>query len=620
MCGIVGYVVGKRAHAPVAFEFFTKLMEESRVRGMHASGASWIANGKVRTLKAPIPAWELVSGAAWDALRRSTPMQAIGHTRYSTSGDWQDNANNQPVATSKLAVVHNGLVSMADQKTYEAAYDVKTTSANDTEVILRRVLAARGSLSSAFDRIYTVQPPIFACGFLDDQGRVTAIRDHIRPLWLFRSKALSLTGFASTRDIVLRALEGLGEPLAGGLELWEAEPYTEYGLTASGAQELSRLKYAQPSEVRFPRPSIQNRLMLTAKKPKAPLELDTTKYKQADHRKRLRQSFKQYCVAAIASWEIDPNYPLMNYLFRRYELSKSQEYWACFLYGTFYHPGSVFYVMQEFPEFEKVDLKRLDKWHKANWRALAYNTDRKYEKGHFVEMFESYRDTVGGQTPTAQEEFFAQLLKHGKTDEERFRVVEAKLRTLWHFGRYATYIYTEALHRCMGMPIKADTMFLREAQSSRTGLAYALNLHATDVQQVKEAELLPEEWDWLLGEGEKLLTEIQREYPKLGMDHWFMESCLCAYKGFFRPTKGRYLPYYLDRMANEINQMRDAPITSGIDWNVLYQFRHENIIPEYLGELATPPRTKVDKSKEHVLRDTGRMIGLWPIVQRGLIK
>jgi hypothetical protein len=349
--------------------------------------------------------------------------------------------------------------------------------------------------------------------------------------------------------------------------------------------------------------------------------LDNPDFPQGDHRDNPRESFKRYSAAAIASWEIDPNYPLMNYLFQRYELSKSQEFWACYLYGVFYHPGSVFYVMQEFPEFEKVDLGRLKRWHDKNWRELRYNTDRKYEKGHFVEMFESYRDLIGKQTPTAQEEFFNKLLDQDDPDlnykadpVKSFHNVEKALRKLLRFGRYSVYIYTECLHRCMGMPIHADTVFLKESKSPRAGLCYAINR-----PDWAKAQLSQEQWKVLEGQVDALLSELREEYPTLNVDHWFLESCLCSYKGFFRPKKGRYIPYYIDRMADEILQMQQSIITTGVDWKVLWQFRRECLMREMLGEYCDPPRLKVHKPWEHVLMNTGRMIGLWPLIKREVI-
>jgi hypothetical protein len=622
MCGICGYKLLTRdvKSAEMALKLFQQLLLECQVRGRHATGVAYVAAGQVHGIKKPIPAQEFVQEPFWINI----PTEMIGHTRYSTSGDWHTNRNNQPLNNRELALVHNGLVSMGTHEEFEDAYDTVTATENDSEIILRKVLSFRSELNTAnavakaLESIADVHPPIFSLGLLESDGSITVVRDHIRPLWLFATG--SVLGFASTRDIIERAMKAVD---ISDFHVVECEPYTIYKL-GDGTFKLA-VNIPHTLESRWTRPRIKSPMMpmidfrskrkISALLREGDLLNGPTPDRGGDHRDNLRDSFKRYCVAAVSTWEIDPNYPLLNYLFRRFETSKSQEYWACYLYGVFYHPGTVFYVMQEFPEFEKVDLGRLKRWHDANWRNLRYNTDRKYEKGHFVEMFESYLNLIGSQSSTAHDEFFDNLIV-GDDPYSDFRRVERELRKLLRFGRYATYIYTEALHRCMGMPIKADTMFLKEAKSSRTGLALVLGW---DVERVAAGKLSPAEWVALGNEGEQLMREIQREYPNLGMDYWFMESCLCAYKGFFRATKGRYLPYYLDRMLDEIGQLKDDEMTTGVDWKVLYQFRREKLIPEYLGEYARPPRWKIQKDMEHVLRDQGRMIGLWPVIARGLL-
>lgn len=622
-------------------QFVEHLLLESQIRGKHATGYSYVAaddtkvdQDEVVTFKAPVCASEFIEMDPWLAFKLLKPRQAILHTRYSTSGDWQENDNNQPISTSTLALVHNGLVSMATQEDFQQTYKVNTQTANDSEIILRKVLHAKSKLEStditdegpgvmaeaiakALRAIHRVDPPIFACGFLDAEGNVYAVRDHIRPLWFVYIKAWGFIGFASTRDIITRACKKSCVTEDLGLVVWEAEPYTVYPLGRTITSDSVRLSFSYPKEFRFERPSLVYKQWLQNKKHthnRSDLRLDNGKTR--DYRQDLRTAFKHYSVAAITSWEIDPNYVLLNYIFQRYEFSKSQEYWACWLYGVFYHPGTLFWFMQEFPEFEKVDLGRLERWHAANWRKLRYNTDRKYEKGHLVEMFVSYRDLVGGQHPEAQEQFFSQLLDGGLEPTANFHRVFNALKKLVRFGRYATYIYTEALARCMGMPIQADTVFLKEAGSPRAGLCYATNR-----PDWAKAKLTKEQWAELDAELDTFMQEIQQEYPDVPVDHWLMESCLCAFKGMWRQTKGRYLGYYLDRQADEILQLEEgeSDSTSGIDWRVLWQFRRESLMWELLGEYANPPRLKVQKSMEHVMRDTGHMIGLNPFVKRGII-
>lgn len=578
-----------------------------------------------------MPASEFLKSREWEDMRRDRPMSLIAHTRYSTSGDWETNANNQPIAVGRLAIVHNGLVSMATREEYEPLYNVSCKTDNDSEIILEEIENAivvmegsgitdegsgviRSAIAEGLDRIHRVDPPIFACGFLDGDGNVYAIRDHIRPLWFVFIKAWGFIGFASTRDIIQRAIKKSGITEDLGVAIWEAKPYTVYTLDKHINRDAIELPFSYPKEFRFQRPDIiYHQWLDNRKQTNRGKDLQMDNGKTRDYRKDMRTCFKHYSVAAITSWEIDVAYPMLNYLFQRFEFSKSQEYWICWLYGVFYQPGTVFYVLQEFPEFEKVDVGRLERWHAANWQKLRYNTDRKWEKGHFVEMFLSYKDMIGSQTPNAQEEFYSKLLK-SKDPVKNFHKVFDKLKTLTRFGRYATYIMTEALARCMGMPIQADTVFLKDAASPRAGLCYALNR-----PDWAKAKLTQEEWTELEEGLEALMKEIKDEYPDVPMDYWFMESCLCSWKGYWRPTKGRYLGYYLSRGADEILQMQETDITSGVDWMVLWQFRKECLMWELLGEYQKPPQLCIQKSMEHVMRDTGHMIGLAPFTKRGIL-
>lgn len=635
VCGIVGMKLLNQDHAKEAMAFVEQLLIQSEIRGKHATGFATLSRKGtghvVSVTKNSIPASEFVKSSNWRVLHTLPPRALIAHTRYSTSGDWKENDNNQPISLGCLAIVHNGLVSMATRPEYEPEYEVSCRTDNDSEIILQKVLYAlthtknskygedrsklvTQSIANGLRDIHKVDPPIFACGFLDSDGNIYAVRDHIRPLWFVYIKSWGFIGFASTRDIINRALKTTDLTEDDGVAIWEADPYTVYKLGPGICKDAIKLEFSYPKEYRFQRPNLVYHQWLTNRRctnKGKDLRVDNGKTK--DYRKNMRECFKHYSVAAITSWEIDPAYPLLNYIFRRYEFSKSQEYWACWLYGVFYHPGSVFFVLNEFPEFEKVDIARLTKWHSENWQKLRYNTDRKWEKGHFVEMFISYRDLIGGQHPTAQEDFFTKLLTN-QDPVKNFHQVFGKLRGLTRFGRYSIYILTEAYMRCMGMPIQADTVFLKEAASPRAGLCYALNK-----ADWAKAKLTQEEWTELEEGLETLMTEIQEEYPEVPIDYWFMESCLCSWKGYWRSTKGRYIGYYLSRMADEILQMQETDITCGVDWKVLWQFRRECLMWELLGEYQRPPQLSIQKSMEHVMRDTGHMIGVLPFIKRGIL-
>lgn len=616
-----------------AIPLFEAMLVQSQIRGKHATGVSWVSENKVKIFKSPVPAKDFIGTLKWLQVAGTYPTEMIGHCRYSTSGQ-----DHQPVGIPGMSLVHNGIVSMGDKVAIERQYDVKIESDNDSEIILRKMNDAYEgqqfeAMAGEFDEVdalawglrdlYDHGTPIYALATLDEQRQILMARDHVRPLWFYYIKEWELMGFASTEDIIRRTFKQFKDLPEHAV--WEAEPYKIYklGMRIGVPQDFLRMLPDQVqydaalfSNKRFsPKPMVNESFLdnVSSTLKGKDLDLDSPNYRGIDHRVNKRESFKMYCGAAVQTNEIDPNYPLMQYLFKRYELSESQQYWACWLYGVFYHPGTVFYVMQEFPEYELVDIKRLEKWHAQNWRHLRYNTDRKYEKGHFVEMFRSYCEVIGGQTPSSQANFFERHFS--ETPFINFHALWKSLSSLVRFGRYSLFIYTECLARCMGVPIDTNTLFLKESDSPRAGLAYVLGK-----PECAKGKLDLETWTYFETEVQRLIAEVNREYPSIRMDYWFMESCLCAYKGLFRETKGRYIGYYIDRMAGEILEMSEESITSGVEWTVLWQFRKESFPWEYLGEYAKPPRLKVQKSLEFVFRDTGRLIGLWPCVKRGLVK
>lgn len=124
MCGIVGFKQLDNLHpAPEFMDFLEALMVESQVRGRHATGVAWVDSGVIQCVKAQIAAETFIADGAeegWQEFRAANPSAAILHTRYSTSGDWTENVNNQPLVTDfyKLALVHNGLVSQATKDNF----------------------------------------------------------------------------------------------------------------------------------------------------------------------------------------------------------------------------------------------------------------------------------------------------------------------------------------------------------------------------------------------------------------------------------------------------------------------------------------------------------------------
>lgn len=564
---------------------FKLLMLESGVRGLHAAGIWSSTSGLTRCAG---DVYDFISGAD---IKPANIL--LGHTRYSTSGDFCDIENNQPLQQSDLVLAHNGIVSMSED--FDKIFGQKCSTRNDSEVILRKIaaLSLRSNLVSAIpaalSQIGKVSKPIFACVLVDsEQDQVYLFHDDIRPLHLYWVQALNCHVWTSTADIMRRACKYQYEEVK--LKPFQLYQLSEgWKLTTMGEIDL------EPQEVM----SFINTPTLIQL---SQVEATEAVTRDTDYRMYRRQGFVDYYVSIIKSWDVDPAYPMMRYMIERYELSREQQYWMMWLYGVFYHVASVHWVMQEFPDFELVDLDRLQKWHDKHWKLLQYETDRRHEKSLFVDRFKSYKEWVGDST---QEARFVALLDPECNPYTSYTRVNKELGKLRGFGRYALFYYTEALARCVGLPILCTHIPLKDCDSSRNGLCHALKRE----DLVDAQDLTKEEYQWLEQQQNKLMKDIQRAYPSIPVDFWYMETAECAFKGLFR--RRRYIGYYIDRLYEEIVAIETkdkAGVTSGVCWSVLEDFRQECLDPRYVNQSG------INQRHLHILLDEGELVLIHPNV------
>jgi Alpha-glutamyl/putrescinyl thymine pyrophosphorylase clade 2/Glutamine amidotransferase domain len=625
MCGIVGIQFLSNRRQPKAKEFVEQLFLESKIRGCHASGVAFVDAGQINAYKQPLPANEFIKTAEWKSLNATLPQTVLLHTRYSTSGVCTDSRNNQPLATRSLALAHNGIISMAEQDQFAISYNVQTQSANDSEIVLRKLLrhmnageSVPEAIRGAITEIAVVETPIFACGLLLQNTDLYCFRDNVRPLYRFRVPELNLLGFCSTRDIFERGVAscGLHSPAC---EVELCEPYVIYRIGTDEKWEMG-IRYTSPRT--FPRPaglvSGVDKKLLRNEIVAQDARVDLPPNPGIDFRQARREGFMLYYAAQVLS-DIDPGFPTLNEIFGRYELSLEQQFWCAFLYATFYHNATVFLVLQEFPELHKIDIDRLERWHVANWRLLLYQGDRRWNKGHFVEMVKSYREVVGNQT---QEEFFSKLLVT-RDPVASFNNCWIALHKVFKMGRHSVYAWTEALIRCLGLPLECPSFYMDIAESSRNGLCNAIGRDDLVTHHDKKfsdgARISKTEIKYLEEELEHLMADIRHRYPNVPVDYMYLETACCAYKGMHR--RRRYLGYYLDRMASEIRRGEKdmASISPGVDWGTLWQIRTDVFIHEYLGERQNPPWFEIRPELNGVFMDAGYIVNTGPLRKRGLL-
>jgi len=165
MCGIFGVIVGSGSNfTPSSFEStITKLLKLSESRGKEAAGLAAMHGETISVYKAPIPASDFIKTKEYKKVIKDTvstgilskregeAIAVIGHSRLVTNGAQEIHQNNQPVITSGMVGIHNGIITNVSElwdrfTSIERQYEV------DTEILLsliRMFYKKSGSLVSS---------------------------------------------------------------------------------------------------------------------------------------------------------------------------------------------------------------------------------------------------------------------------------------------------------------------------------------------------------------------------------------------------------------------------------------------------------------------------------------
>lgn len=275
--------------------------------------------------------------------------------------------------------------------------------------------------------------------------------------------------------------------------------------------------------------------------------------------------------------DIDPAYPMLRYLCDRFELNPEQRHWLAFLYATCYCGPTVYWIYNEFPDYENVDPDRLERWFDANYSRALFQSDRKWIKirRKLREVFESYRALTG----RSQVQAFNQL--RARSAEQTYLNVFDYYGNMAQFGRYSLFLFTEAVHVVTGYPMRPDTLVMKDAESCRNGLCMVYNM--APLMGLKDTQVSASQAATLQRAFNAVIANVRAQAGGRRVDVWNVETTLCAYK---KLKKGqRYLGFYIDRQADEIKKMERA-VPEGVDWSVLWDFRREFYQPGVLRELS----------------------------------
>lgn len=188
MCGIVGYF-SKNPQNEDQYILF-KLIRQSKIRGMHAYGLSYLSGDNLVTRK--YYQHELRQ------IKVPNTNMLIFHNRYSTSGDYANHDNNQPIHIDDMSMVFNGVIEMCSKPEMERRWRITMQTENDGEIIMR---------AGKFEPQQMLKLISFAgsySGLMIRNKTLYAMTNGKRPLW--KLEVNGSTFFASTKDIFIRAI------------------------------------------------------------------------------------------------------------------------------------------------------------------------------------------------------------------------------------------------------------------------------------------------------------------------------------------------------------------------------------------------------------------------------
>lgn len=265
--------------------------------------------------------------------------------------------------------------------------------------------------------------------------------------------------------------------------------------------------------------------------------------------------YLKYHIDSSKIRDIDPANDCLRYIADRFELNMEQRYWLAFLYSTCYCAPTVYYMYNEFPDYENVDVARLERWWKANKSKLVFQTDRLRIKtqNKFVETFLSYQKMLGGRSQQER-------MSYWKTpyNQATYNNAYAGVTSVRNVGRFTAFIWLEMISVLTDFKCVPDRLEWKFADNCRKGLCYAFGRE--DDQTAASMDLL---MDWLL---RNLKNKCEHN------NIYNIETTLCAFKKHVHGK--RHVGYYIERQLKEIEKM-EAAVKTGVCWRVLWEFRKE---------------------------------------------
>lgn len=303
-------------------------------------------------------------------------------------------------------------------------------------------------------------------------------------------------------------------------------------------------------------------------------------------------------------------YLFFPYLAEKYGWSMEQRLWFAYINGCTQNPCTTMAVFEEFPDLGSLKIDDMERWHRENWKKLDYDIDRRYQKGHLVEMTQDYLRHLGGRT---QEEFFNGYLGDPDPRRQFDKTWDYVYNRFYMYGRLSTFSYIEYL-KIMGVPVEFTTFFMDDLQGSKShrngilkvcgrddldwhGGENGITTHSPEIVRFADEQALI-----LLDEAKKRFAG--RDFiGSVGIET--MESTLCCYKSWYRKNR-RYPNVYTDMSYDRIKKA-ERMWAGKKDFGVFWEAR-EKCLPKELLREKCPEDPGLVPYKQNWFRETGEVI------------
>ncbi len=175
MCGVFGFVA--KENGPLNMNILKRIAKVTERRGPHAWGMAWLnRSGRLCMYK---QTGRIRDSLGMLAMARDAVM-LIGHTRYATQGDPDNNLNNHPHPCDGGWIVHNGVIPHFRELITE--HELHPVTECDSEVLGLLVEKLQGDLlTRCVDTANIAGQRNFVMLGLWKPGRLVAVR-HGNPL------------------------------------------------------------------------------------------------------------------------------------------------------------------------------------------------------------------------------------------------------------------------------------------------------------------------------------------------------------------------------------------------------------------------------------------------------